>query len=103
LKTSLYIRKASEFRESYSRFASKVKWYSSLIFFLGAEFTQAYASQYGSGVVPADNAQPIGASPEGEKRWTIATARESERHTTVGQGAVPATQDSRSRQKFPDS
>ena len=43
-------------------------YYSSLIFFFGAEFTQVYASQYGSGVVPADNAQPIGASPEAEKR-----------------------------------
>ncbi len=41
---------------------------SGVIFFLGAEFTQVYATQYGSGVVPADNAQPIGASPEAEKR-----------------------------------
>jgi membrane protein len=34
-------------------------YYSSLIFFLGAEFTQVYASQYGSGVTPTENAEPI--------------------------------------------
>ena len=34
-------------------------YYSSLIFFLGAEFTQVYATQYGSGVVPRDNAEPL--------------------------------------------
>jgi membrane protein len=32
-------------------------YYSALIFFLGAEFTQVYAMQYGSGVVPAPNAE----------------------------------------------
>jgi membrane protein len=41
-------------------------YYSSLIFFLGAEFTQVYSSQYGSGVQPAPNAQPI--APEAERR-----------------------------------
>ena len=35
-------------------------YYSSLIFFLGAEFTQVYATQYGSGVSPSANAAPIG-------------------------------------------
>jgi membrane protein len=34
-------------------------YYSALIFFLGAEFTQVYASQYGSGVVPAANAESL--------------------------------------------
>ena len=49
-------------------------YYSSLIFFLGAEFTQVYATQFGSGVVPAENAQSIAAetaarqSPPPEKR-----------------------------------
>ena len=43
-------------------------YYSSLIFFFGAEFTQIYASRYGSGVVPAENAIPIAAIPESEKR-----------------------------------
>ena len=43
-------------------------YYSSLIFFFGAEFTQIYASRYGSGVVPADNAIPITSIPESEKR-----------------------------------
>ena len=39
-------------------------YYSSLIFFLGAEFTRVYASEYGSGVVPAENAQKINATPQ---------------------------------------
>jgi membrane protein len=39
-------------------------YYSSLIFFLGAEFTQVYASQFGSGVRPAEHAQPIAAAAE---------------------------------------
>jgi len=34
-------------------------YYSGLIFFLGAEFTQVYATQYGSGVALAENAEPI--------------------------------------------
>jgi len=43
-------------------------YYSSLIFFLGAEFTQVYAREYGSGVVPAENAQPISSPREEQKR-----------------------------------
>ncbi len=43
-------------------------YYSSLIFFLGAEFTQVYATQYGSGVVPAKNAEPIAVAQETQKR-----------------------------------
>jgi membrane protein len=39
-------------------------YYSSLILFLGAEFTQVYASERGSGVVPRENAEPIGTSRE---------------------------------------
>ena len=39
-------------------------YYSSLIFFLGAEFTQVYATHYGSGVVPAKNAQSIASATE---------------------------------------
>jgi membrane protein len=38
-------------------------YYSSLIFFLGAEFTRVYATEYGSGVAPAQNAQPMDAAP----------------------------------------
>ena len=34
-------------------------YYSSLIFFLGAEFTHIYARDYGSGVLPSDNAEKI--------------------------------------------
>jgi membrane protein len=44
-------------------------YYSSLIFFLGAEFTQVYATWYGSGVSPAAHAEPIGAT---RKRQTPA-------------------------------
>src|SRR5919106_3401639 len=43
-------------------------YYSSLIFFLGAEFTQVYAREYGSGVVPAANAETIAAARETQKR-----------------------------------
>lgn len=39
-------------------------YYSSLIFFLGAEFTRIYATEYGSGVAPAENAQQINAAPQ---------------------------------------
>jgi membrane protein len=34
-------------------------YYSALIFFLGAEFTQVYAAEYGSGVTPSDNAKAV--------------------------------------------
>jgi membrane protein len=43
-------------------------YYSSLIFFLGAELTQVYARDYGSGLVPANNAQPIARAEENKKR-----------------------------------
>ena len=39
-------------------------YYSSLIFFLGAEFTKVYAAEYGSGVVPTENAQPLKTEPQ---------------------------------------
>jgi membrane protein len=42
--------------------------YSALIFFLGAEFTQVYATHYGSEVVVADNAESIASATE--KRQT---------------------------------
>ena len=49
-------------------------YYSSLIFFLGAEFTQVYASLYGSGVTPTEHAEPISAqkreTPPPERRTT---------------------------------
>jgi membrane protein len=43
-------------------------YYSSLIFFLGAELTQVYASRYGSGVAPSENAEKISAAREAAKR-----------------------------------
>ena len=47
-------------------------YYSSLIFFLGAEFTQVYARDYGSGVVPAENAQPLAVAQQIEPRQSPA-------------------------------
>lgn len=52
-------------------------YYSSLIFFLGAEFTQVYATQYGSGVVPAENAEPIAVAQETQKRESPPPERRS--------------------------
>jgi membrane protein len=49
-------------------------YYSALIFFLGAEFTQVYATQYGSGVVPSANAE-IDPSAEPEKSHSPRTAQ----------------------------
>lgn len=61
-------------------------YYSSLIFFLGAEFTQVYASQYGSGVTPTENAEPISAN---RKRETPPPERRSDERmgSHVGKGA----------------
>lgn len=42
-------------------------YYSSLILFLGAEFTQVYATQYGSGVAPTENAQSIAEGTQARK------------------------------------
>jgi membrane protein len=39
-------------------------YYSSLIFFLGAEFTKVYATEYGSGVAPAEHAQHMETAPQ---------------------------------------
>ena len=50
-------------------------YYSALIFFLGAEFTQVYASQYGSGVVPAADAESLDAKPESEASYHRTTKR----------------------------
>jgi membrane protein len=47
-------------------------YYSAVIFFLGAEFTQVYATQYGSGVVPANNAE-IDPAVESETRQAATT------------------------------
>lgn len=59
-------------------------YYSSLIFFLGAEFTQVFATWYGSGVSPNDNAEPISArpprqSPPPEKRTHTAPASHAQK------------------------
>ena len=60
-------------------------YYSSLIFFLGAEFTQVYASEYGSGVTPTENAEPIS---ENRKRETPPPERRSDERTgsRIGKG-----------------
>jgi membrane protein len=36
-------------------------YYSSLIFFFGAEFTKVYAKEYGSGIAPSEHAEPADA------------------------------------------
>jgi hypothetical protein len=46
--------------------------YSSLILFLGANFTQVYATEYDSGVVPAENPESIAAADKSQKRETPA-------------------------------
>lgn len=43
-------------------------YYSSLIFFLGAEFTQVYATRYGSGVAPSEHAEKLSAARESATR-----------------------------------
>ena len=60
-------------------------YYSSLIVFLGAELTQVYATEYGSGVAPTENAQPIASSAGTEKRATPAP----ESRTARRQGVPP--------------
>jgi membrane protein len=44
-------------------------YYASLIFFFGAEFTQVYATRYGSGVAPAEYAERVATEKtEGERK-----------------------------------
>ena len=43
-------------------------YYSALIFFWGAEFTQVYSSHYGSGVVPAINVESYATASEADKQ-----------------------------------
>ena len=43
-------------------------YYSALIFFWGAEFTQVYSSQYGSGVVPAMKVESFDTASETDKK-----------------------------------
>ncbi len=40
-------------------------YYSSLILFLGAEFTRAYANRFGGRIVPTENAEPLLPEPPG--------------------------------------
>jgi membrane protein len=69
-------------------------YYSALIFFLGAEFTQVYASQYGSGVVPAKNAESIANARPEEKRASPPPASRS------GSQAQPRPIRDQSQEKF---
>jgi len=46
-------------------------YYSALIFFWGAEFTQVYAMQYGSGVIPAANADSDNTAAEFDKERVL--------------------------------
>lgn len=42
-------------------------YYSALVCFLGAEFTQVYAQKYGSGIRPKAHARRIGRKPDGDR------------------------------------
>ncbi len=60
---SLYLSKASP-TSAYGAAGSMVAvllwvYYSSQILYFGAEFTQVYANQFGTRIVPSDNAQPL--------------------------------------------
>ena len=50
-------------------------YYSSLIFLLGAEFTEVYANTYGSGVVPTENGERISATARSRKTQTRSPAK----------------------------
>src|SRR5258705_477952 len=63
-------------------------YYSSLIFFLGAEFTQVYELQYGSGVTPAKNAETIAAAQPTQNRETPPPERRSEIPVRHGAGKL---------------
>jgi membrane protein len=56
-------------------------YYSALIFFLGAEFTQVYARQFGHGVTPSDDAEFVGEATRREGR-AGASARATSQETT---------------------
>ncbi len=59
-------------------------YYSALIVFFGAEFTRVYASVYGAGVAPTDNAQPLSAG----------TRPQPGSVDPAGDTALPTTRDS---------
>lgn len=69
LLLGLYIGKSAT-TSSYGAAGSLVAlviwvYYSSQVFFLGAEFTQAYARRYGGAIEPNDHAVPLGAATKG--------------------------------------
>jgi membrane protein len=49
-------------------------YYSSLMFFFGAELTQVYATRYGSRVVSEENTQSLRAASESQKRQQLLSA-----------------------------
>ncbi len=60
-------------------------YYSAQILFLGAEFTQVYANQYGSHVTPAENAEPVTAEKRAQEGLTSSATA-----TTATSAARPA-------------
>ena len=63
-------------------------YYSSLMFFFGAELTQVYATRYGSRVVSAENAHSLRAASESQKRQQLLSAWQGESRLLV----TPLTQ-----------
>jgi hypothetical protein len=53
-----------------------------LICFLGAEFTQVYATQYGFGVAPAENAEPIANKKEKRHSQVLALGKKRRKRKT---------------------
>jgi membrane protein len=101
----LYVAKSSV-ASSYGAAGSLVVlllwvYYSAQIVFLGAEFTQVYASRYGSQIEPADNAVPVVERKEvaSKRDWPPAKAKEEERNQGEKEKGAPSERPRDDRQR----
>jgi membrane protein len=53
-------------------------YYAAQVFFLGAEFTQVYANEYGSHIVPAENAEPVTEEQRAQEGERVAANRKGQ-------------------------